>query len=420
MGARMSAPVAPGGLLTRAERRRIKTLAPALGRVTDGDARFFERFPERQHRVRLASTAEVETDAILKGEPDISTASGSRWVTMVKQLAPGVRLRVVERSIGRGERLRSERRSGTLGLRPDGRARIVHVGARAADGGRAGADGGAAVTALTLRTVAQRLGGEVQGRQVLAPGPGHSLGDRSLSVRLSHQSPTGFIVHSHSGDDFRVSRDYVSAKLGLGLDAWQTRRTTLYNIQDRLEARSGSNLVNNIYEVDPDRAARIARAVTIWNEAGDAHGTVVETYLQSRGLDLPDGSDVLRFHPRCPWRDEDRSETIRIPAMVACMRAIDADDAVTMGLTIGEGTETVLAARQLGFRPAWALGSAGAIAKLPILGGIEALTILAERDDANARAVEACARRWHAAGREVIVVEPKSGNDINDAIQGAA
>ena len=30
---------------------------------------------------------------------------------------------------------------------------------------------------------------------------------------------------------------------------------------------------------------------------------------------------------------------------------IDADDTVTMGLAIGEGIETVLAARQLGFRP---------------------------------------------------------------------
>ena len=36
---------------------------------------------------------------------------------------------------------------------------------------------------------------------------------------------------------------------------------------------------------------------------------------------------------------------------------LDADEMVTMGLTIGEGIETVLSARQLGFRPAWALGS---------------------------------------------------------------
>ncbi len=97
----MNSSVPLGDFLTRTDRRRVKTLSAVVGRVTDGDARFFERFPERRHRVRLASAAEVETDAILKGEPGISTESGSQWVTIVKQLGPGVRLRAVERSIGR-------------------------------------------------------------------------------------------------------------------------------------------------------------------------------------------------------------------------------------------------------------------------------------------------------------------------------
>jgi hypothetical protein len=33
-----------------------------------------------------------------------------------------------------------------------------------------------------LRSLARALGGEVVGRQVLAPGPGHSRRDRSLSI----------------------------------------------------------------------------------------------------------------------------------------------------------------------------------------------------------------------------------------------
>ena len=100
---------------------------------------------------------------------------------------------------------------------------------------------------------------------------------------------------------------------------------------------------------------------------------------------------------------------------------LDADDAVTMGLTIGEGIETGLAARQLGFRPAWALGSVGAIASFPVLAGIEALTILAENDDSGAsqRAVQECGQRWHDAGREVVVVEAAAG-DVNDALRRRA
>ena len=90
-----------------------------------------------------------------------------------------------------------------------------------------------------------------------------------------------------------------------------------------------------------------------------------------------------------------------------------------MGLAIGEGIETVMQGRQLGFRPGWALGSAGGIKAFPVLGGIECLTIHAERDDTNARAVETCAARWHRAGREVVIIEPRSGSDLNDAMRGA-
>jgi hypothetical protein len=67
----------------------------------------------------------------------------------------------------------------------------------------------------SLRQIAHALGGEISGSQVLAPGPGHSAKDRSLSVKLSSTAPDGFIVHSFSGDDPIVCRDYVRGRLGL-------------------------------------------------------------------------------------------------------------------------------------------------------------------------------------------------------------
>ena len=302
------------------------------------------------------------------------------------------------------------------------------------------------MSALDLRTIARALGGEVQGRQVLAPAPGHRRIDRSLSVRLSAQSPTGFIVHTFSGHDFREARDYVAAKLGLGPEAWKRHNGNRRQFGDL-------NAADNLAAAS-DNAARIARARTLWDQSHDAHGTVAEVYLKSRGLELPEGSDVLRFNPRTPWR-EDSGEVIRVPAMIGAMRQIDgdiitavhktrltaegakvgrkmqgkaggaaikldADDEVTGGLHIGEGVETVLAARQIGLRPAWALASAGAIAAFPVLGGIEALSILAENDETNARAVNACGTRWHAAGREVTIIEPVTGSDVNDALRSAA
>ena len=66
-----------------------------------------------------------------------------------------------------------------------------------------------------LRSWAHSLGGDVSGRSVLAPGPGHSRQDRSLSVTPSATSPDGFLVHSFPGDDWRLCRDHVRARLGL-------------------------------------------------------------------------------------------------------------------------------------------------------------------------------------------------------------
>jgi RecA-family ATPase len=66
-----------------------------------------------------------------------------------------------------------------------------------------------------LQTVARLLGGVVSGGQVLAPGPGHSAADRSLSIKIDGNAPGGFIVHSFSNDDPIVCRDYVRGKLGL-------------------------------------------------------------------------------------------------------------------------------------------------------------------------------------------------------------
>jgi putative DNA primase/helicase len=69
------------------------------------------------------------------------------------------------------------------------------------------------------REAARLLGGEVSGRGVRVPGPGHSPQDRSLSIKFTRSAPDGFVVHSFAGDDDLACRDYVRAKLGLNGDA---------------------------------------------------------------------------------------------------------------------------------------------------------------------------------------------------------
>ncbi|MET4526542.1 AAA family ATPase [Bradyrhizobium sp. JR18.2] len=64
---------------------------------------------------------------------------------------------------------------------------------------------------LSLPQLAVALGGEVSGNQVLAPGPGHSPKDRSMSVKLGTDD---YIVHSFAGDDWKLCRDHIDERVG--------------------------------------------------------------------------------------------------------------------------------------------------------------------------------------------------------------
>jgi putative DNA primase/helicase len=287
-----------------------------------------------------------------------------------------------------------------------------------------------------LRSMAAALGGEVakgkRGTFVLCPGPGHSAEDRSLSVAPSATDPDGFVCNSFAKDDWRDCRRHVLARLG--------RRPSEYREPAKRQAKRE--------EASTDNSTQARR---LWGEAVEPRGTLAERYLnEQRRLDLPDdvAGRVVRFHGACPWGADRRPvmltafRSIADDRLVAVHRTllsdegrkldrrmlgpvggaaikIDADENVEQGLTIGEGFETCLAGRDLGFCPVWALGSAGAIAAFPVLAGLEALTILAETDDsgANAKAVRACGTRWAAADCEVIVATPRMAGDMNDAVR---
>jgi hypothetical protein len=192
----------------------------------------------------------------------------------------------------------------------------------------------------------------------------------------------------------------------------------------------------------------------IWRDSVDPHGTLVERYLASRNLKLPDdAARFIRFHAACPWTD-DCDVRVRVPAMVVLFRTIggnepsaiqrtalraDAskigrkmlgpvagcaikvtcDEDVLLRLGVAEGLESAMSAIALGQGPAWALGSAGAIRNSPVLPGIETLALIAEHDRANEEACDICGSRWQDAGCEVLIVEPsnRTHKDLNDVLQ---
>jgi hypothetical protein len=82
------------------------------------------------------------------------------------------------------------------------------------------------------------LGGEVSGREVLAPGPNHSAKDRSLAVRFDPAAPDGFVVHSFSGDDPLQCKDHVRSKLGIKWEPKpQAARSSIVRMQQRASSQ---------------------------------------------------------------------------------------------------------------------------------------------------------------------------------------
>ena len=272
------------------------------------------------------------------------------------------------------------------------------------------------------------LRGELSGRnRVLCPGPGHSPHDRSLSVLFDPSAPEGFLVHSFSSDDWQKCRDHVRQALGLA--------------HPKAAAPCAA-----------PRQPRIARTTTtdalaLWQESTDPHGTVIETYLRSRHVELPAGDGIIRHRPQIGLHGEPGA------IMVALMRDVVTDRPVAVHrtyidhngrktgrkvlgpcggaaiklapvtdmLVVSEGIETALAAIRAGMPAVWAMGSAGAIGALTVLPTVATLVILAEVDGGASRdAITSCTRRWCGSpARKVFVVTPTVGKDFADVLAHA-
>jgi hypothetical protein len=93
----------------------------------------------------------------------------------------------------------------------------------------------------SLQSLARALGGEVSGNQVLAPGPGHSPKDRSLSVKLDAAAPDGFVVNSFAGDDPIACKDYVRSKAGIEPFKANGKRKPAFDIGKIIAAQSAGS-----------------------------------------------------------------------------------------------------------------------------------------------------------------------------------
>jgi putative DNA primase/helicase len=289
---------------------------------------------------------------------------------------------------------------------------------------------------MTAEAIAKALGGRKAGGSWTARCPAHDDHTPSLSIRDSDDDKV--LVHCHAGC---AQRDVIVALKGHGLWADHGPRW-LSRAARRMPVKR---------EQDQDDAWRSEAAVATWQSAAPAHGTLVETYLTSRGIDLSPPNS-LRFHVglRHPsgaiW-----------PAMVALVT--DSVDGTPLAihrtfltadgrgkapiepqrmmlgpcrggvvrlahpgdfLMIGEGIETCLAAMQATGHPVWAALSTSGLRALNLPNDVRDVIVLADGDEAGEAAARDCTFRWHREGRRVRIARPPWGMDFNDLLRGRA
>ncbi len=278
--------------------------------------------------------------------------------------------------------------------------------------------------------VARALGGAVKngaGWLCRCPVPGHGQGrgDRTPSLSIT-DGERGLLVRCFAGCDPR--------------DVLQELRTR--GLHDRL-----GDTLTQLKAFDEASTKRTA-AHRIWQAAVPPAGTLVETYLRSRGLDLPAGCRSIRFAPslrhpsgsawpamiaavqgpdgrfsgchRTYLRPDGAGKALVNPSRMSlgavatgAARLAEAAD----GMLIGEGIETVLAGMQLSGRPGWAALSTSGLKRLVLPDHVKSVTILVDADDPGEMAAAQAAGRWVGEGRAVRLARPPSlCGDFNDAL----
>lgn len=182
-------------------------------------------------------------------------------------------------------------------------------------------------------------------------------------------------------------------------------------------------------------------------------GTVVDTYLRTRGITALHGTGSLRFHPRCYYRPDEHSPTESWPAMIASVTDLGgritgahrtwlAPDgsgkapvdtprramgdllghAVRFGMArdvmaAGEGIETILSLRMAAPRmPMVAALSAAHLAAILFPATLRRLYIVRDDDPAGDGARDSLVARANAVGIEAIVLSPTLG-DFNEDLR---
>lgn len=291
--------------------------------------------------------------------------------------------------------------------------------------------------ASRAEVIAHRLGGHRAGSGWIAPCPAHD--DRKPSLSISEASNDRALVHCHAGCS---SNAVIDALKAMGLWCYAPRPRA------RLRRDTAREPGNSAQEIE-----RTRRALELWDCSRKARGTLVESYLASRGLALPPGAR-LRFNPRLRHSADGRVWS----AMVALVTRGSDDEPIgihrtflardgsakapvepnkmmlgptrggyvrlgrfepSLPLVVGEGIETCLSVQQETGYPAWAALSTSGMRALDLPPEVQDIIIIPDGDDAGEAAAQYSAVRWQREGRRCrIAARPPRGLDFNDLLLG--
>lgn len=292
---------------------------------------------------------------------------------------------------------------------------------------------------LTGEKIAKILGGRKTGRGWVARCPAHN--DRRPSLSICDSEIGRVLVRCHAGCG---QESVIAALRSRGL--WED-----YGDRDTSSISRPKDIVASDRS-EREKRKRTKAALRLWHAGVDAAGSLVVTYLESRGLHLPQ-SAAIRFHPALKhpagetWpalvalvtTGQDnmpkaihrtflaRDGTGKAPVTPAKMMlgsvkggAVRLSNGVGP-LVIAEGIETALSLVD-GLAHVdpriWAALSTSGVAGLDLPAPAGDLVIAPDGDAPGLNAAEALGRRGYARGWNVrILPAPREGSDWNDYVR---
>ncbi|WFU54852.1 toprim domain-containing protein [Bradyrhizobium pachyrhizi] len=292
--------------------------------------------------------------------------------------------------------------------------------------------------------------GRREGRYWLV-GDVHNTPGRSLFVRLqeSPKGPAGKWTDAATGEHGDLL-DIIRESQGLRGFREVAEEARRFLKLPRTEQDFASKPDRPAVPAGSQEAARRLFAIS-----SPIEGTVVETYLQGRGIADVHHGGSLRFHRRCYYRPDEHLPTETWPAMIACVTNLDGritgvhrtwldpggfdrirlgkapidtprramgdllGNAVRFGvlddvLAAGEGIETMLSLRcVLPTMPMAAALSANHLSAISLPSGLRRLYIARDADAAGDTVHAVLTRRAADVGIEAIALSPRLG-DFNE------